>query len=88
MGKGLHMDNLDLPNITGHGLSLVAIFLAWIGVLTPVMAFLATSAAFLFYMVSILSSSFTQKWLKNRRRNKLHRLQKQLKDLQDIHTED
>lgn len=75
------MYGFDLPNLTGQGVSVTAILLAWVGVLSPVMAFLATCAALTYYCVSIYSSKATQAWLKNRRRRKMHRLQEELEKL-------
>lgn len=81
--------NFDLTNLTGQGVSVTAILLAWIGVLSPLMAFLATCAALVYYCVSIYSSKAAQAWLKNRRRRKMHRLQAEVERLKRLaHSED
>jgi uncharacterized protein (DUF2062 family) len=87
MRRAGHMDEY-LPNLAGHGISVTAIFLSWLGVLSPVMAGLATTAAFIYYLVNIFSSEVVQKWLKKRRRQKLHRLEEEVRLLRDLHKDD
>lgn len=71
------MDNFDFPNLTGHGISIMAILIAWTGVLSPIMAGLATTAAFIYYLVSIYSSKAVQQYIHSRRLRKLARLKKE-----------
>ena len=62
----------------GHGLSVSAILIAWTGVLSPVMAALATIAALIWYSIQIAESKPVQRWLKARRRRALHRLRNRI----------
>lgn len=76
---------LDPLHLTGHSVSLIALLLAWVGVLSPIMALLGTMAAFTYYMVAIYASKPFQDWLKKRRRRKMQRLQQQVNELKRLH---
>ena len=65
---------MDTYHVTGHGLSLLAIVGAILGMIPALAAVLAV----IFYVIQIWESKTVREWLKKRRLAKLHSLRNKI----------
>lgn len=73
-GKALSMDNVDLTQLAGHGLSTAAIIGTWFGWLPHA----AAAAALIWYIIQIYSSVPVQNWMHTRRMRRLASIKREM----------
>lgn len=77
-GKAVSMENVDLTQLAGHGLSTAAIIGTFAGLLPAA----AAGAAFIWYCIQIYSSRPVQEWLHARRVRRLAAIKREMVKLE------